>query len=342
MQRSDMVMLKVGLVFAGGGGKGAYHIGVWKALREYGIERNIQAISGTSVGGLNAALFVQGDFRLAERTWLTISPEKILSVRSASLIESLQKVGIDVNSSIYKYANAIQGYGMFSRHGMVKLIKESLNLEAVSHSSIPLYVTCCQIGRLKPQYLKLNTVADKKIESLLLATSAIPGVFPPEKIDGKYFYDGGIPVVGDNIPIEPLYREGCNLIIVVPLNRSDIIGKERFPGVNIVEILPQEDQGNLFSGTLQFTASGAKRRIQQGYQDTIEILKPVLKGFISDVKLTQTAERILKDHQVFSNKHDEHNRRLYNQMESFEQKLQRGNRIEFNSIERNNKSGQKS
>ena len=37
---------KIGLVFAGGGGKGAYHIGVWKALREYGIDKNITAVAG--------------------------------------------------------------------------------------------------------------------------------------------------------------------------------------------------------------------------------------------------------------------------------------------------------
>lgn len=43
------------------GGKGAYQIGVWKALRELNIENQIVAIAGTSVGALNAALFYQGD-----------------------------------------------------------------------------------------------------------------------------------------------------------------------------------------------------------------------------------------------------------------------------------------
>lgn len=45
----------VGLVLSGGGGKGAYEIGIWKALDEYGVTPNIVAISGTSVGGLNSA-----------------------------------------------------------------------------------------------------------------------------------------------------------------------------------------------------------------------------------------------------------------------------------------------
>ena len=74
-----MQMKKIGLVLAGGGGKGAYHIGVWKALRETGLDQYVSAISGTSVGGLNAALFLQGDFERVEEIWKNISVEKILT-----------------------------------------------------------------------------------------------------------------------------------------------------------------------------------------------------------------------------------------------------------------------
>ena len=52
---------KIGLVFDGGWGKGAYQIGVWKALREIGLDKKVTAVSGSSVGGLNAALFVHLD-----------------------------------------------------------------------------------------------------------------------------------------------------------------------------------------------------------------------------------------------------------------------------------------
>ena len=49
---------KIGLVLGGGGGKGAYQVGVWKALREYKIEKYITHISATSIGSLNSLLFV--------------------------------------------------------------------------------------------------------------------------------------------------------------------------------------------------------------------------------------------------------------------------------------------
>ena len=55
----------IGLVFAGGGGKGAYQIGVWRAVRELQLEQHIAVAAGTSVGALNAALFLKGDLAFA-------------------------------------------------------------------------------------------------------------------------------------------------------------------------------------------------------------------------------------------------------------------------------------
>ena len=58
-----------GLVLSGGGAKGAYEVGVWKALDDYGITDEIKVISGSSVGALNAALFVCTDTKTAEALW---------------------------------------------------------------------------------------------------------------------------------------------------------------------------------------------------------------------------------------------------------------------------------
>ena len=58
-----------GLVLSGGGAKGAYEVGVWKALEDYGITDDITVISGTSVGALNAALFACSNAGEAEKLW---------------------------------------------------------------------------------------------------------------------------------------------------------------------------------------------------------------------------------------------------------------------------------
>ncbi|PKN80690.1 MAG: hypothetical protein CVU48_01165 [Candidatus Cloacimonetes bacterium HGW-Cloacimonetes-1] len=49
--------MKLGLVLSGGGAKGAYQLGVWKALEENGLAKHVVAVSGSSVGALNAIMF---------------------------------------------------------------------------------------------------------------------------------------------------------------------------------------------------------------------------------------------------------------------------------------------
>ena len=56
-----------GLVLEGGGARGAYHIGVYKAILEEGIE--IGGITGTSIGALNGAMIVQGDYEICYELW---------------------------------------------------------------------------------------------------------------------------------------------------------------------------------------------------------------------------------------------------------------------------------
>ena len=73
--------MNIGLVFEGGGGKGAYQIGAWKAIRELGLERYIKCVSGTSVGALNAALFYMGSLDKAEQVWSNISDDDFLRKR---------------------------------------------------------------------------------------------------------------------------------------------------------------------------------------------------------------------------------------------------------------------
>ena len=63
--------VKLGLVLSGGGSKGAYEIGVYKALKKLGKKPNI--ITGTSVGALNGVLLVQNDYYSAVKLWRSIS-----------------------------------------------------------------------------------------------------------------------------------------------------------------------------------------------------------------------------------------------------------------------------
>ena len=53
--------MKIGLVLSGGGGKGAYELGVWKALVDLGVSEYISVFSGASIGAFNSILFAMND-----------------------------------------------------------------------------------------------------------------------------------------------------------------------------------------------------------------------------------------------------------------------------------------
>ena len=66
------------VVLAGGGARGAYQIGVWRALREMEIPFSI--VTGTSVGALNGAFMVQGDYEFAKSMWESINAGQVLDI----------------------------------------------------------------------------------------------------------------------------------------------------------------------------------------------------------------------------------------------------------------------
>ena len=76
---------KIGLVLGGGGAKGAYQVGVWQALAQYGVTQ-FQYISGTSVGGLNALLVASSTPEEGRRIWMSLADFKKRSIDSSPLL----------------------------------------------------------------------------------------------------------------------------------------------------------------------------------------------------------------------------------------------------------------
>ena len=296
-------MDKLGIVLDGGGGKGAYQIGVWKYLKESKLYNSISAISGTSVGGLNSCLFALDEYNLAETIWTQKIQDKILSI-DIDIKEICSKIALQFGiqnfvpgASIISFFTMLSTRGYFSRKGLIEIIDEYIDLNELSKMEFPIYATCVELPLFETRYFKLNGYDTETIKKILLATSAIPIIFPKEEIEGKYYYDGGIK---DNSPITPLYEEGCTDIIVIHLKADEIL-KDRREGVNIYEICPQEDLGNFFKGTLDFSTEGAYRRIEQGYRDAKEILSPVVDiakagvGIIKDLDMMREHEKIFKE-----------------------------------------------
>lgn len=267
---------KIGLVLDGGGAKGAYQIGIWKALRETGLEKYISCIAGTSVGGLNAALFLQGDLNKAENIWRTkLSDLQGLGVRRLQmvleeLIENPNIVDISVfqSSKINCYMTAYSKD--LSLGSTTKIEYKGSDISRYSDGKVTYFNMRCFSESECKTVLKSCSV-NKKI---MLATSAIPPLCKKQLIDGVKYKDGGIHG-GDNSPVKPLaFGEKCDTVIVVHLDGVKYNhDKKEYPDTQILEIVPSKDLGGLLSGTLNFSTAKIEHLIQKGFEDSFDVFK---------------------------------------------------------------------
>lgn len=242
-----------GLVLAGGGGKGAYQVGVWKALTEYGIAPKITAISGASVGGLNAALFASESIEKIEELWINDVPEYM-----------------------------VNDYESISQSGLGTMI-DGVNVSNITDIIYPeIYVDALRDSDWEICYFKLNNYVDTDIKKLLLATSAVPLLCDKIFFEDDYYSDGGgllFNLFGNNLPWEPIEEMANNpkfdidTIFLVYLKDKYLDNFDFIPGFKIIPIIPSEWLGGLILGTLNFNRNNIKYLIELGYKDTVKILQ---------------------------------------------------------------------
>lgn len=289
--------MKLGLVLGGGGGKGSYQIGVFKALEELGIAQHVQVISGTSVGALNAMLFLQKDIDLAINAWEGLSQDKILPLNKKDIIMQGKLKIFNTSTKINKLLDLkpdLLYEGRFSREGIVELIEKLLDVEKILNSSIPCYCTCCDLTKKDKRYFRIQDYNAETMKNILLASSAIPGIYDAVDINGNLYLDGGLK---DNVPIWPVYNEGCDIIIVVRLGPEDVIDYRKFPGAQIIDIaLQQSEVGILKDGTLDFSKNFTREKIKDGYIATMNLINPIftLKQNIVEIQNQQKNTDIIK------------------------------------------------
>lgn len=236
--------MKIGLVFEGGGGKGAYQIGVWKALQEMNIDSHIYAVSGTSVGALNAVLFYMGGLNRAEKIWSHLSNEDILQIKDDNNYED----------------------GFFSQNKLSSIIASAISRKKENQHTKKCFVTCKKIEPSEVMYFEWSKYWDIEYKKkILLASSAIPIVYENVEIDGELYMDGGVPNGGDNTPIIPLLDEKLEIIIVVHLGDKKIHDLS----VPVIEINPSKNIGRFITGTIDFNHDSIIERINQGYEDAL-------------------------------------------------------------------------
>lgn len=281
-------MNKLGIVFSGGGGKGAYEIGAWKALKEFGLDKSVEAVAGTSVGGLNGALFVQGDLETAEALWRGISKDQIMSLNKDNLAKKTASIAstIFTPSLAAKTVLAITGLnrsqGLFTQSGLQKLIENSGVCNEISQSKIPFHVCTLNANTTKLEYPNLTEKTPTNIVKWLLASAAIPILYDGIEISGDVYYDGGVlpDSYSDNTPYKVLIeKHNCTHIINVYLERDPQLSQavKQHPNVSFWNIVPTREFDGLIA-PLNFTPENAGKLINEGYEDVKRMLEQ-FKGF---------------------------------------------------------------
>ncbi len=279
------------LVLGGGGTKGVYQIGAWRAFRELGI--SFEAVVGASVGALNAGLIAQDSYELALKIWHDIALDDIVNL-PADLLERKDK-SLD-RDNLPSFAE-LRGY-LLKHHGLDPqplhdLLESYIDEEKIRASGIDLGITTYELTNFRQVELFLPEIPNGKLPDYLLASASFPA-FRATEIEGRRFTDGGIV---DNIPYRMVKNRGYRRIIVVDVSglgynrRPDIVGTETVYLKNSIEM----------GGILDFDPDFISSFMELGYLDTLRVFGK-LRGtlyFIAngrgDKKLEQELERVLLD-----------------------------------------------
>lgn len=254
----------VGLTLEGGGAKGAYHIGAWKAFREAGLV--FDGITGTSVGALNGGLMVQDDFEAAWHLWYNITPQQVMTLDD-DIYEMLSDGKLDhasVGALMYEISKIVKNSGI-DTSPLYAMIQRMLREEAIRASGVDFgFVTFCLTDK-KPMELFKEDVPNGKMGEYLMASSYLP-IFKERLLDGKLFLDGGF---YNNLPANMLVRKGYREIYAVRLLSAGRVIKVQDKDVKVHYIEPVRELG----GALDFSRDKSRKNLLLGYLDTLRHLK---------------------------------------------------------------------
>ena len=191
-------MHKIGLALGGGGAKGYAHIGVLRALEQLNIYADI--ITGTSMGGFVGGLYAAG-----------------LSVDRIELI--IRQTGLTVLA-----AREPSHLGMFGKTKLIQVLRKVLGNVTFEQLSRKFAVVAVDLEAETEVILDTGDVVEA-----LLATSAFPGLFAPERRDGRYLIDGG---ALNNIPFDVARHLGADYVIAsnVSSHRGSLFHDPPLPG----------------------------------------------------------------------------------------------------------------
>ncbi len=174
---------KLGLALSGGGARGFAHAGALKALEEADIHPDL--ISGVSAGSIVGVLYADG-----------YTPDEILELFA----------GVDFNDLAQLM---LPRSAFFKMDGFRQFLKKHLRAQRLEDLAIPTHIIATNLDNGESVTFTSGAIIER-----VCASCSIPVVFPPVKIDGTYYVDGG---VLRNFPVTPI-RHLCDNVIGINVN----------------------------------------------------------------------------------------------------------------------------
>lgn len=185
-----MKKYNTGLVLSGGAARGLAHIGVLKAMHEWNIFPDV--VSGVSAGSIVGAFYCDG-----------YTPEEIFEIFNRRKLFDFVKLGLPKS-------------GFLEMSKLKEVLEKNLRTEKLEDLKKPFWITVTNYCTGKTEYINNGSIVDA-----VIASSSIPVLFKPYKINGNYYIDGGIT---NNFPTEPI-ADNCSKLIGAAVNPVNVVNK---------------------------------------------------------------------------------------------------------------------
>lgn len=255
--------MKYAVALEGGGAKGAYHAGALKALKTLGIE--VEAITGTSIGSINGAYYIQEGVEKLVEFWEHISPEQLIPDMYPAIREALVSGSITDYRAMLKEIRSTISDGGLDLRNFKQTLYELIDEKKLRQKQVDFGLVTYSLTDLKALQLMIDDIDEGKLIEYLIASSYLP-VFKREKLSGKSFLDGAF---YDNLPVNLLVEHGYRNIITIELLGIGLKKKNKDKDVNIIPIRPTDETG----GIIDFKPGLSHKNIQMGYLDTMRVFK---------------------------------------------------------------------
>ena len=217
---------KVGLVFGGGGAKGAAEVGVLKVIEEAGIP--IDYVAGTSIGAVVGGLYAAGysaaelDTLFSSQQWLSL-----LTDRNSELAMQPYVVrdGVTYIFGFPVFQSGESILGVVSGNKIVQLIDSLASERSATTFDCLQRPFCCVAADLKT--VSEVVIDDGSVAQAVRASMAIPGIFKPVRRGEQLLIDGG---VMNNLPVDVVRQMGADIVIAIDLQQN--VPERRLPADN--------------------------------------------------------------------------------------------------------------